>query len=134
MEKGGTEAPPIRMSPALIDQYRVLLGAGLRPDRDVVFAILQLNDEAGREYVLAFFVELDALVAHYQLLGFHVGRLQRGLYLGGIGRARAIDRIAQHEEALHLARGGIVEFVAALLLVHLGNQRGRRAGGADAPT
>ena len=51
---------------------------------------------------------------------------------GSVEPARSIAS-HQHEEALHLARGGIVHLVAALLLVHLGDDGGRRARRADAP-
>src|SRR6476660_7572947 len=106
-----SSSPPKKISPAFVGQRRRFGGVGLRPDRDIVFAVLQLDDEAGGQYVLALVVELDALVAHHQLIGLHVGRLERRLDLGGFGGARAIDLVAQDEERLHRSPGGVIHLV-----------------------
>src|ERR1700743_3073247 len=85
-------------SPAFVRKHRRLLGAVLRPDRDIVLAVLKLDDAARGQDVLALVVELDALVADHELIGLQVGRLQRGLDLRGLGRAGTVDRINEDKE------------------------------------
>src|SRR2546421_9732868 len=106
-----------KISPAFIEHDRRFLGVGLWPDRDVVLAVLQLDDDAGGQNVLALVVELDALVAEHELLRLQISRLQRRLDFCRIGRAGAVDRVHQGEEAGHLAARGVVQLVAALVLV-----------------
>src|SRR5581483_6892549 len=81
-KSGRDFVPPLPTLPALVRHHRRFLGGGLRPDRDVVLAVLQLDDDARGEDVLALVVELDALVADHELIGLEVGRLQRRLDLG----------------------------------------------------
>src|SRR5207237_10633756 len=52
-----------KLSPAFVRHDRRLLRAGLGPDRHIVLPVLQLDDEAGGQRILALVVELDALVA-----------------------------------------------------------------------
>jgi len=82
--------------------------------------------------ILTFLIELDALVAHHQLIGLEIGGLQRRLDLGGIGRCRAIDRIASTKNACNL-RAAVSSIVVALFLfVNLGISA-VGAPAADAP-
>src|SRR5216683_1640102 len=79
------------MSPGLVRQDRRLLGVGLGPDREIVFSVLQLNDDAGSERILALFVELDALVTHHQLIGFRsVAFSAAWILAGSVEPARSI--------------------------------------------
>ena len=108
------------------------VGLFVRPDQ-LIFLALEL-DEVGRgEDVLPGLVELHAVVAHHQLVGLEVGLGQRDADLLRIGRAGAIDRIGEREEALHVARAGVVEIAAGLGLVHLVDLGGDRARLADVP-
>ena len=89
-----------------------------RPDRDV-FLALELDQVGRRQRVLAGVVELHAAIADHELIGLQIGRLQRRLDLGRIGRAGAVDRVGQHQKALHPARAGVVEIAAVFVLEHL---------------
>jgi hypothetical protein len=77
--KGRDTNLPSRISPAFVGHDRRLLGTALGPDRHIVLAVLQLDDDAGGQDVLTLVVELDALVADHELLGLEVSRLQRRL-------------------------------------------------------
>src|SRR6185437_16438474 len=119
-----------RLLPALVRIDELRGRRFLRPDGEVVLA-LELDEVGRRLGVLAGRVELDALVAHHQLLGLEIGLLQRLLDRLGCRRAGTVDGVGENEERLHVARRRIVHHVAGLgleQLVDLGRRAARLAG------
>src|SRR6185437_13080625 len=133
MRRAGMGIPARKRLPTLIGKNRRLLGRDFWPDRDIVLAVLELDDAAGGQDVLALVVELDTLVADHELIGLEVCRLQRGLDFCRLGRAGAVDRVNQYEQARHLTRDRVVHLDATLLLVHVGDDGARRAGRSQGP-
>src|SRR5579884_55835 len=64
------------LMPALHRQFELGGGAVFRPDRHVLLT-LQLDQIRRRQDVLAGRVELHAVIAHDELIGLEVGRLER---------------------------------------------------------
>src|SRR5438132_6621365 len=94
--------------PALHRPFELGRGHRLGPHQ-LVRPGLELNEIGRGKHVLPRRVELDAAVAHHQLLGLEVGLLQRLPDLLRLRRAGTVDRFRERQEALHVACASVVE-------------------------
>src|SRR5207247_3199118 len=82
--------------PALHRPFELGRGDVLRPD-ELVDLALQLNQVGRSKDVLPRRVELDAAVAHHQLLGLEIGLLQGVPDLLRLRRAGPVDRFRERQ-------------------------------------
>src|SRR5881396_3040202 len=72
------EMPPAQSLPPLHRPFELGLRRAVRPHQLVLLG-LELDQVGRGEDVLAGLVVFDAAIAHHQLVGLEVGRLERGL-------------------------------------------------------